>query len=151
MGPAGIIVFRSHANLLQIVIGGVVNAHIAVKFIYVRMFRGTNSMHTRSFRARGTWAAICAALWVLSWVIAEAIPVFNDVLALAVGIVQKVFDSRRRLTVRPELSFCKLVLLWPSRTVLALYEPTVLVPHLEAENILWHQSSPGTLRVSDRE
>ncbi|CAI7592783.1 unnamed protein product [Penicillium pancosmium] len=67
-----------------IVIGGVVNAHVAVKFIYVRLFRGTNSMHTRSFAARAAWAGICAALWIVSWLIAEGIPVFNDVLGLAV-------------------------------------------------------------------
>lgn len=69
-------------------IGGVVNAHVAVKFIYVRMFRGTGSMHTRSFTARAAWAAICAALWALSWIIAEGIPIFNDVLGLAVCAVQ---------------------------------------------------------------
>ncbi|OQE37881.1 hypothetical protein PENCOP_c009G04345 [Penicillium coprophilum] len=66
-----------------IVIGGVVNAHVAVKFIYVRVFRGTTSIHSQSFMARLVWAMICAALWILSWVIAEGIPVFNDVLGLA--------------------------------------------------------------------
>lgn len=65
-------------------IGGVVNAHVAVKFIYVRVFRGTNSMHSQSLMARLVWAAICAGLWILSWIIAEGIPVFNDVLGLAV-------------------------------------------------------------------
>lgn len=65
-------------------IGGVVNAHVAVKFIYVRVFRGTNSMHSQSLMARLVWAAICAVLWILSWIIAEGIPVFNDVLGLAV-------------------------------------------------------------------
>ncbi|KAJ5549751.1 Glycerol-3-phosphate dehydrogenase mitochondrial [Penicillium sp. DV-2018c] len=40
-----------------IVIGGVVNAHVAVKFIYVRVLRGTNSMHSQSFMARLIWAA----------------------------------------------------------------------------------------------
>ncbi|KAJ5112974.1 Amino acid transporter transmembrane [Penicillium angulare] len=70
----------------QIVIGGVVNAHVAVKFIYVSRFRGTNAMHTQSFQARASWAVICAGLWILSWIIAEGIPVFNDVLGLAVCV-----------------------------------------------------------------
>lgn len=78
----------------QIVIGGVVNAHVAVKFIYVRLFRGTGSMHTRSFTARAAWAAICGALWTLSWIIAEGIPVFNDVLGLAVGNAQAISVSQ---------------------------------------------------------
>lgn len=62
------------------------NAHVAVKFIYVRLFRGTGSMHTRSFTARATWTAICGALWILSWIIAEGIPIFNDVVGLAVCV-----------------------------------------------------------------
>ncbi|KAJ5212706.1 uncharacterized protein N7498_004352 [Penicillium cinerascens] len=48
-----------------IVSGGVVNAQIAVKFIYVRLFRGTNSMHTRSFVTRAAWTLICAVSWIL--------------------------------------------------------------------------------------
>lgn len=60
------------------------NAHIAVKFIYVRLFRGPNSMHTRLFVARAAWIAICAVSWILSCLIVEGIPVFNDVLGLAV-------------------------------------------------------------------
>ncbi|CAG8242787.1 unnamed protein product [Penicillium nalgiovense] len=75
-----------------IVIGGVVNAHVAVKFIYVRAFRGTNSMHSRSFLARLLWAAICATLWILSWIIAEGIPVFNDVLGLASSLFASWFS-----------------------------------------------------------
>lgn len=62
------------------------NAHVAVKFIYVRVFRGTNSMHSQSLMARLVWAAICAVLWILSWIIAQGIPIFNDVLGLAVCI-----------------------------------------------------------------
>ncbi|KAJ5353256.1 hypothetical protein N7452_002230 [Penicillium brevicompactum] len=75
-----------------IVIGGVVNAHVAVKFIYVRVFRGTNSIHSGSFTARATWALISAVLWVLSWVIAESIPVFNDVLGLASSLFASWFS-----------------------------------------------------------
>lgn len=82
------------ADLNQIVIGGVVNAHVAVKFIYVRLFRGTNSVHTRSFVARAAWIVICAVLWILSWIIAEGIPVFNDVLGLAVCIVANISSDR---------------------------------------------------------
>ncbi|KAJ5923031.1 Amino acid transporter transmembrane [Penicillium verrucosum] len=83
-----------------IVIGGVVNAHVAVKFIYVRVFRGTNSMHSQSLMARLVWAAICAVLWILSWIIAQGIPIFNDVLGLAciVGLyssIRSIFHNLR--------------------------------------------------------
>ncbi|GKZ27766.1 hypothetical protein AbraCBS73388_005616, partial [Aspergillus brasiliensis] len=65
-----------------IVIAGVVNAHVAVKSIYLRMFRGRNAMHSRSFSAISLWAAVSATLWFLAWVVAESIPVFNDILGL---------------------------------------------------------------------
>ncbi|PYH29540.1 uncharacterized protein BO87DRAFT_447682 [Aspergillus neoniger CBS 115656] len=65
-----------------IVIAGVVNAHVAVKSIYLRMFHGSNAMHSRSFGAISQWIAVCATLWFLAWVVAESIPVFNDILGL---------------------------------------------------------------------
>ena len=64
------------------------NAHVAVKFIHVLLFRGTDAMHDQSWGARVKWAAICAVLWILSWIIAEGIPIFNDVLGLAVSAVE---------------------------------------------------------------
>ena len=62
------------------------NAHVGVKTVYVRIFRGTKAMHTQSFLGRVIWIAICLALWILSWIIAESIPVFNDVLGLTVRV-----------------------------------------------------------------
>lgn len=65
-----------------IVISGVVLGHVAIKNVYVRVFRGTNVMHTRSFRGISAWIGITLAFWILSWIIAEAIPVFSDLLSL---------------------------------------------------------------------
>lgn len=65
-----------------IVIAGVVIAHVGAKTIYVRMFRGTNRMNERSLVSYGTWVLIVLVLWVIAWVIANAIPVFNDLLNL---------------------------------------------------------------------
>lgn len=39
-------------------------------------------MHQKSILAVGTWVGIALALWVIAWVIAESIPVFNDLLSL---------------------------------------------------------------------
>ncbi|KAJ5691478.1 hypothetical protein N7488_012213 [Penicillium malachiteum] len=75
-----------------IVIGGVVNAHVAVKFIYVHLFRGTNAMHAQSWSARLIWSLISAGLWIISWIIAESIPVFNDVLGLASSLFASWFS-----------------------------------------------------------
>lgn len=65
-----------------IVIAGVIYGHVAAKYIYVRMFRGTDRMSKRSWSSFGIWAIIVLILWVVAWIIAEAIPVFNDLLSL---------------------------------------------------------------------
>jgi len=41
-------------------------------------------MHKRDFVAVGSWVGIAAGLWLLAWIIAEAIPVFNNLLSLIV-------------------------------------------------------------------
>ena len=40
-------------------------------------------MSKRSWSSFGLWAIIVVALWVTAWIIAAAIPVFNDLLSLA--------------------------------------------------------------------
>ncbi|KAJ5354373.1 uncharacterized protein N7496_012806 [Penicillium cataractarum] len=69
-----------------IVIAGVINGHVAAKYIYVRLFRGTNRMQKRSVLSIGTWVGITLTLWIIAWVIAEAIPVFNDLLSLITAL-----------------------------------------------------------------
>lgn len=59
--------------------------HIACKSIYVRIFAGTNRMHNRDMVAIGTWIAIAFGIWVIAWIIASAIPVFNNLLSLIVS------------------------------------------------------------------
>lgn len=66
----------------QILIAGVIYAHVAAKYIYIRIFQGTKHMSTTTFLAVGTWVGIIAVLWIVAWVIAESIPVFNDLLSL---------------------------------------------------------------------
>ncbi|OGE47398.1 hypothetical protein PENARI_c045G00085 [Penicillium arizonense] len=61
---------------------GVVNGHIGLKYIYVRLFRGTDRMHKRDLTAIGSWIAIALTCWVIAWIIADAIPVFSDLLSL---------------------------------------------------------------------
>jgi hypothetical protein len=43
-------------------------------------------MHQRSLLATGTWVAIGLTTWTIAWVIAESIPVFNDLLSLIVRL-----------------------------------------------------------------
>ncbi|KAH7125434.1 N amino acid transport system protein [Dendryphion nanum] len=68
--------------LPTIIIAGVINGSVAAKYIYIRLWKGTNVIHQKSFKSNGSWVAICAILWFVSWVIAESIPNFNSLLAL---------------------------------------------------------------------
>lgn len=70
-----------------IVIGGVVLGHVAVKNVYVRIFRGTNVMHQRSLLGTGAWIGLALGYWIIAWIIAEAIPVFSDLLSLIVSFL----------------------------------------------------------------
>lgn len=65
-----------------IIIAGVIYGHVAAKYIYVRLFRGTKHMGKRTLLSVGSWAGITLALWTIAWIIAESIPDFNDLLAL---------------------------------------------------------------------
>ncbi|KAI4285585.1 MAG: hypothetical protein L6R35_004632 [Caloplaca aegaea] len=73
----------------SIVIAGVINGHVAAKYCYVRLFRGTGKMGQRTWGSFARWAVIVTLLWSMAWVIAEAIPVFNDLL----GLISALFAS----------------------------------------------------------
>ncbi|KAH7094684.1 transmembrane amino acid transporter protein-domain-containing protein [Paraphoma chrysanthemicola] len=75
--------------LPTIIVAGVVNGSVACKYIYVRIWAGTNVVHQNSFKSIGSWLAICAAAWVVSWILAEAIPNFN----IFLGLIGALFGS----------------------------------------------------------
>ncbi|KAF2086047.1 amino acid transporter [Saccharata proteae CBS 121410] len=71
-----------------IVIAGVVNGHIACKYIWVRIWRSRpGAMNQKWGGPFWSWIAICSTLWLLSWVIAEAIPSFH----LLLGFISALF------------------------------------------------------------
>lgn len=82
--------------LPTVIVAGVINGSVACKYIYIRLWKGSetrnggvNVIHQNSWRSLGSWTGICAAVWVLSWVIAEAIPSFN----LLLGLIAALFCS----------------------------------------------------------
>ncbi|RAL08621.1 amino acid transporter [Aspergillus homomorphus CBS 101889] len=89
LGSAGPIMKKVAYGLAlpTILFAGIVNGHVAAKYLYVRLFRGTNHMHENTLLAKGSWVAIALILWVISWVIAESIPVFNDLLSLITSLL----------------------------------------------------------------
>lgn len=96
-----VLVYQTN-RLIQIVIAGVINGHVACKYVYVRLFRGTNRMQERSLLSVGSWVAIVLVVWVIAWVIAESIPIFNNLLGLIVRVAREnpycVFIADQRLT-----------------------------------------------------
>jgi hypothetical protein len=98
----------------------VINGHIAAKSIYLRMFAGTDRIHKRDWVAVGSWIGIMAVLWTISWIIAEAIPVFNDLIGLIVSDhAACILEVNLRIL---GFTVFELVYLWPARSILAVYE-----------------------------
>lgn len=70
--------------LPTIIIAGVVFCHVGCKYIYLRIFQGSDRMHKRDFVATGSWVGINLVMWTIAWIIAEAVPVFDSLLSLIV-------------------------------------------------------------------
>jgi hypothetical protein len=75
--------------LPTIVIAGVIFAHVTVKYVYIRMFAGTNHLHSRGWTATGTWIGLGTLSWIIAFILAESIPVFSDLL----GFISALFAS----------------------------------------------------------
>ncbi|KAL2831805.1 transmembrane amino acid transporter protein-domain-containing protein [Aspergillus cavernicola] len=88
LGSAGPIVGKVAYGIAlpTILIAGVIYGHVASKYVYIRIFRGTDRMHKRDFVAVGSWVAIALSLWILAWIIASAIPVFSHLLSLITAL-----------------------------------------------------------------
>jgi hypothetical protein len=91
LGSAGPVVRKVAYGVAipTIVIAGVVLGHVAIKNVYVRLLRGSELIHKRSMRSIGVWIGLAVVFWVIAWVIAEAIPVFSNLL----GLVSALFVS----------------------------------------------------------
>ncbi|KAH7307985.1 aromatic and neutral aliphatic amino acid permease [Stachybotrys elegans] len=69
-----------------IVIAGVVYAHVAAKYIFVRVFRNSKHQDRRTVLSTAAWFGITFGLWAISMIIAESIPVFNSLLGLVASL-----------------------------------------------------------------
>jgi hypothetical protein len=75
--------------LPTIIVAGVVNGSVACKFVFVRIWKGTQVAQQNNLKANGSWWAICAVGWFISYILAEAIPNFN----LFLGLIGALFGS----------------------------------------------------------
>ncbi|CAI7657753.1 unnamed protein product [Penicillium discolor] len=75
-----------------VIIAGVIFGHVACKYVYVRVFRGSDHMHQRSVLSVGSWISIALSIWTIAWIVAESIPVFNDLLSLISALFGSTFS-----------------------------------------------------------
>jgi len=54
------------------------------KYLYIRLVP-RELVRSTCWKSYSIWVAILSSLWVVAWVIASAIPVFNNLLGLIVG------------------------------------------------------------------
>ncbi|RMZ84869.1 hypothetical protein DV738_g256, partial [Chaetothyriales sp. CBS 135597] len=78
--------------LPTIIIAGVIYGHIASKYCFVRLFRGTKHLNVRTKLSTFTWIGITAIVWILAWIIAESIPNFGDLLGLIAALFLTAFS-----------------------------------------------------------
>ncbi|PKS04882.1 hypothetical protein jhhlp_008246 [Lomentospora prolificans] len=65
-----------------IVIAGVIYGHVASAYIFSRIFRNTKHVVRRTKLSTLSWFAVTLGIWTISMIIAESIPVFNNLLGL---------------------------------------------------------------------
>ncbi|KAE8355468.1 transmembrane amino acid transporter protein-domain-containing protein [Aspergillus coremiiformis] len=84
LGSAGPVLKKvAYGVAIPTIIGaGVVNGHVGLKYIYVRIFRKSGRMHKRDFVSVGSWIAIGVTCWVIAWIIGEGIPSFTNIVSL---------------------------------------------------------------------
>ncbi|KAK4222375.1 transmembrane amino acid transporter protein-domain-containing protein [Podospora fimiseda] len=75
-----------------IVLAGVIYGHVAVKYIFVRIFKGTKHVAKNTKTGWLGWAGIATVLWGIAFVIAESIPVFSNLLGLVAALFASWFS-----------------------------------------------------------
>ncbi|RYP21894.1 hypothetical protein DL765_001970 [Monosporascus sp. GIB2] len=69
-----------------IVIAGVIYGHVAAKYIFLRLFAGTKHVAHRTRVGTAAWIAVTVGIWVIAFIIAESIPIFNNLLGLVAAL-----------------------------------------------------------------
>lgn len=72
-----------------VVLPGNIYGHVAGKYIFARVFSGTKHLVKRTKLGTLGWLGVTAGIWIIAWIIAQSIPVFNNLL----GIVCALFAS----------------------------------------------------------
>lgn len=67
----------------MIFISGSINTTVALRYIHGRMFKNSVLRYINTPAGWASWIVLVIIFTVIAWVIAEAIPIFSDLLSLA--------------------------------------------------------------------
>lgn len=73
-------------GLIGLVVSATIYLHVAAKYLFVRFLRGSRHLQANTFVHWGTWLGCTFGLAAISFILAEAIPIFNYLLALTGSI-----------------------------------------------------------------
>lgn len=68
---------------------GVLYASVSARFVFFRLFEGTNHKGNHTVLGWSSWVGILFLLWAVAFIIAEVIPFFSDL----ISVLSAVFDS----------------------------------------------------------
>jgi hypothetical protein len=74
-------------GLIGLIVSACLYLHVAAKYLFVRILRNSPHLQTNSFIHWGTWLGCTFGLSSISFILAEAIPIFNYLIALTGTIV----------------------------------------------------------------
>ena len=66
-----------------IFISGSINTTVALRYIHGRMFKNSVLKYINTVAGWASWIVLVVIFTIIAWVIAEAIPIFSDLLSLA--------------------------------------------------------------------
>ena len=69
-------------GFIGLVISGCIYLHIAAKYCFVRILRDSKHLQANTFMHWGTWLGLVFGLCSVSFILAEAIPIFNYLIAI---------------------------------------------------------------------
>ncbi|KAL4939796.1 hypothetical protein BDV06DRAFT_214005 [Aspergillus oleicola] len=84
LGSAGPIVkmVSYGVGLWGLIMSGCIYTHVAAKYVFVRLLRNTSHLQCNTIVHWSTWLACTFGISALGFIIAEAVPIFNYLLAL---------------------------------------------------------------------
>lgn len=69
-------------GLIGLIVSACLYLHVASKYVFVRILRNSRHLQANTLTHWITWLGCTTGLGLLSWILAEAIPIFNYLIAL---------------------------------------------------------------------